>query len=521
MLPSRRILVNMIALYARIGVLTVTGLIGCRWVLGCLGPVDYGLLSLIAGVMGFLGFITSAMSAGIQRHLAFELGRGDMLRVKQVFSTALVLHLGMAALLVLLGETVGLWFLQTVLKVPPERHDAAFWVFQFTVFCTALDVGGVPFQAVLMAREEMVFVAIMGILQGLLILTLALLLGKVPGDHLIVYSGATAAILLAIAVGNIGYCYRRFPESRPSLGGIWQRALAGELASFAGWNLFGALGACGRTHGIAFVLNVFFGPAMNAAYGLANQVAGYLGQITQVFIQATIPRIVKHEGEGQRERMVGLALRTSKYAFLLTTMWLIPVLCELNFIFSLWLRKVPAHAVSFCTLVCCFYALDKLSIGLMSAVQAVGRIAAYQMTLGTLYILALPAAYLALRLGGSPESALWAAVATAAMVAFGRTWFARYLTGMPIMRWVTDVLVPCVLTILPGTALCLFLIWTFPATWWRLALVLSLGVGTMLGSMLVFGLDATERGMVRHGLAALADFLKRSRQRFSPADNPQ
>lgn len=493
---TRRIFTNTLALYVRMALTAGLALFGSRWVLAGLGVVDYGLFCVIAGIMGFMGFLNAAMAVSSQRHLAFELGRGDFIRLNKVFNTCLGIHLCLAILLILLGETVGLYFLKEVLKIPEARRAAAFWVYQLTIVSTVANVVSVPYQAVLTSRESLVWLSAIGIIQGVLTFFLALLISSLPGDILIGYAAIYALIISLMPTIHVLLCRLKFPESRLNTRYLWNPPLAREIASFSAWNLFGIFGTIARSQGLAFLLNVFFGPAINAAYGLANQVAGQVSQFTDALLQAVTPQIVKNEGMGDRTRMLSFSLQTSKYAFMLASLWMLPLLSEMPTIIDLWLKEVPPHTGSFCRLVLIIFSFDKLTIGFLSAVQAIGRIAAYQATLGSLLIVTLPAGYLLLKIGAPPESVLWGAFFFAVLSNIGRIWFIRRLTGQPVSVWFNQVFMRCMLAILPSVTLCSIFLCLLPPSLFRLAFIFTSVPLFMIAGAWFFGMTGVERRYV-------------------------
>ncbi len=269
---SQRIIFNTAALYGKMAVTTVFVLFSSRLVLAALGVVDFGLYSVIAGIMAFMAFLNLAMATSSQRHLTYALGQRDFVQLNRIFNTCIGLHLALTLLLVLLGETIGVWFLHHVLNIPGSRRIAAYWIYQFTVISTASYVIAVPYQALLTAHEALVAVAVFGVIQSFLTLLLALFIGTVHGDRLIVFVLISSAIAVLITLAQMALCRIRYAESRMNTGCMLERRWISELLGFSGWSLFGSLANVARFQGLAFLLNVYFGPTVNAAYGIANQV---------------------------------------------------------------------------------------------------------------------------------------------------------------------------------------------------------------------------------------------------------
>jgi O-antigen/teichoic acid export membrane protein len=493
MKAGERVFVNTLALYVRMVVSAVLLLLAARYVLAALGIADYGLYAVVGGIMGFMGFLNSAMASGSQRHLAFEIGRGDARQVERVFSACLVIHLGIAALLVAAGETLGLWFLGNVLHIPESRRAAVAWVYQLTIVSVVANVLLVPFQALLTAHEALLTVSLLGIIQALLFFFASVAIAHLPGDHLTVYALFVCAIALLATVAQAIVALVRYPETRlgfrvfPNWRTIW------EIVSFSSWNLFGALATVARMQGYAFLFNIFFGTSVNAAYSVANQVGSQTSQVSQAMFQAVSPQVVRSEGVGDRGRVLSLALLTNKYAFLVDCFWLIPLYAELPTILHLWLKVVPPYTTEFCRMVLLLLALEKLSAGFIMAVSAIGRIALYQAVIGTTFLSVLPMGWLALRMGCSPLGLLRIALVIYIAAMLVRVWFVRRLTGMPFSMWVRAVLLPVAFAVLPGVAVAGVLCAVMQGGLFRLLLLVLAACPVVALGTFFLGMDSAER----------------------------
>jgi O-antigen/teichoic acid export membrane protein len=490
---SERVIINTLSLYLRMVVSAALLLLAARYVLAALGISDYGLYAVVGGIMGFMGFLNSAMASGSQRHLAFELGRGDTRQVGRVFSACLGIHLGVAALLVVLGETLGLWFLGNVLHIPESRRVSVAWVYQLTIVSVVANVLMVPFQAILTAHEALLTVSLLGIIQTLLFFFASVAIARLPGDHLITYALLVCAIALLAAAAQAVAALVRYPETRLGFRTLPNRRTIWEIVSFSSWNLFGALSVVARLQGIAFLLNVFFGAAVNAAYSVASQVGSQTSQVSQAMLQAVGPQVVRSEGAGDRDRVLSLALLTNKYAFLVDCFWLIPLYAELPTVLHLWLKTVPPYTAGFCRMVLLLLALEKLSAGFNTTVSAIGRIALYQAVIGMTFLSVLPMGWVAFKMGCSPLAVLQIALViyTAAMLL--RVWFVRRLTGMPFSRWVRAVLLPVAFAVLPGIAVAGILCALVHCGLLRLFLLLLTACPAVALGTLFLGMDSGER----------------------------
>jgi O-antigen/teichoic acid export membrane protein len=490
---SHKVVFNIAAMYARVLVSSVLSLFASRFILAALGVVDFGLYSVIAGIMGFMAFLNGAMSTSSQRHLTHELGRGDMEQLNRIFKTSLLLHAAIALLLVILGETVGLWFLNHVLNIPTARQDAAFWIYQFTVIGTACSVISVPYSALLTAHEALAVASLFGIIQSVLAFTLALMLTWIPGDRLIGFVFFSSLIAIAMTLAQMGLCRFRYRESRLLGGNRPNRRIFTELLGFSSWTLVGHLSFVCRLQGVAFMLNIFFGPVVNAAFGIANQVSSMMAQLTQVMQQAISPRMVKQEGSGNRKRMLELSLLSSKFGFCIACFWGIPLFAEIETVLSLWLKNPPEHTAVFCRIVLLIFVSDQLSSGYGTTVLALGKLARYQTVICSIHLSTLPLAYLLLKLGCNQDSVLLSSLFTMIVASASRGWVVRGLADFPYSTWVKQVALRGIAGVIPGALYAAGLVHLLPPSTGRLLfLSVTTGLVTAVGIVLV-GMTREER----------------------------
>jgi len=500
---AQRVLFNTLALYTKVALTTVLGLLASRFVLAALGVVDYGLYSVIAGIMGFMAFLNSAMATSSQRHLTYELGRSDFNQLNRVFRTCFFLHAALAVLLVVLGETVGLWFLNHVLNIPAGRREAGFWIYQFTVVGTACYVISVPYQALLTAHEALAVVSILSIFQSVGNFLLALLIAYAPHDRLVTYVLISSIISILLTLAQMILCRVRYPEARLNTGNRLNRELVGELMGFSGWSLFGSLSVVGRLQGVAFLLNIFFGPIVNAAYGIANQVGGMMSQLTQAMLQAVSPRLVKQEGAGNRKRMLELSLLTSKYGFFLACFWMIPLFVEIPTVLTLWLKHPPEHAAVFCRIVLLMFVCDQLSAGYPTVVLAIGKLARYSMVIGAIHLATLPLAYVFLKFGFDQNWVLFCSLFTMIIASVSRGLVVRTVADFPYTMWLKKVVLPGFAGVLPAALYSsFFAAMVRPSVSRLLVLSVTTGLITVVGAFRA-GMTITERNHLHELFAPL------------------
>lgn len=368
-----------------------------RVVLNTLGVSDYGIYNVVGGVVAMFGFINASMTSATQRYITFALGQGDLRRLHTVFSTALQIHFLIAVLIGLLGETVGLWFLNEKMQIPADRMDAAFWVLQCSILSTVVMIISVPYNADIIAHEKMSAFAYISILEAVLKLTVVYVLSLLPYDKLIFYAFLILVVQLLIRFCYNSYCHRHFFESKYKH--IWDKSLFKEMSGFAGWSMFGNLSAVLFSHGLNMLLNVFFGPVVNAARAVAVQVQSAIQQFVGNFQMALNPQITKTFAKGEMEEMHLLMFRSARFSFYLLFLLSLPVLFETNFILTIWLKIVPYNAIIFLRIMICISLIYALSNPLMVANQATGKVRKYQTICGSILLMILPISYICLKLG--------------------------------------------------------------------------------------------------------------------------
>ena len=394
---NKRIAKNTLLLYVRMLFMLVVSLYTSRVVLNTLGVTDYGVYNVVGGVVAMFGFINSSMSSATQRYITFALGRGDIPHLQTVFSTALQIHLLIAVLVALLGETVGLWFLYEKMQIPAGRMDAAFWVLQCSIVSAMVMVASVPYNADIIAHEKMSAFAYISVLEVVLKLAVVYVLLAFPCDKLVLYAFLILAVQLLVRFCYTHYCHRHFVETRYRR--VWDKALFKEMTGFAGWSMFGNLAGVLFGQGLNMLLNVFFGPVVNAARAVSVQVQNAIQQFVGNFQMALNPQITKTYAKGEMQEMHKLMFRSARFSFYLLFFLSLPVLFETDFILTLWLKTVPENTVVFLRIMICTSLIYSLANPLIVANQATGKVKRYQAVCGSILLCILPISYACLKLG--------------------------------------------------------------------------------------------------------------------------
>lgn len=395
---NKRIAKNTLLLYLRMLFMMVVSLYTSRVVLNTLGVVDFGINSVVGGVITMLGFLTGSLGAASSRYITFDLGKGDISLMKRTFGNIKSIHYILAGVILLVGETLGLWFMTTQLQIPFERETAAFWVYQLSILSSMIAVISVPYNATIIAHEKMSAFAYITIIDAILKLLIVYLLIIIPFDKLIIYSFLYFCIQAFDQLVYIFYCSRHFNEVHTKC--CYDKKLFREIFSFAGWTMNGNLAVMGFTQGVNILLNMFFGPAVNAARGIAVQVQGICQQFCGNFQMALNPQLTKSYAQGDLCMMHGLLIKSSKFSFFIMFFIAMPLMFEANLVLKVWLGVVPDHTVDFLRLILIVGLLYTLSNPIIVSVHATGRLKKFQLIEGSMLLMIVPIAYGCLKFGG-------------------------------------------------------------------------------------------------------------------------
>lgn len=417
-----------------------------RVVLNTLGVEDYGIYNVVGGVVAMFGFINGAMSTSTQRYITFELGRGDAKSLHKVFNTSVIIHALLSVLIVVLAETIGLWFFYCEMVIPQERLNAAMWVYQFSVLASIVMIMSVPYNAAIVAHERMSAFAYISVLEAVLKLLIVYLLQIGDVDRLVLYAVLIFAVQLGIRMVYSIYCNRHFEETK--FHWQWDKTLFCEMLGFAGWNLWGCCASATFTHGLNLLLNTFFGPVVNAARGIAVQVQAAVSQFSINFQTAINPQIIKSYAVNDYVYMHSLIFRSSKFTFCLLLILSLPVMFETGTILQLWLKTVPEHTVMFIRLMLCVTIIDSVANPLMVSAAASGRVKLYQGVVGGILLCILPISYIVLRLGGDPASVFVVHLCVCIVAFVVRLYIIRPIIKLPLRMYCRYVLLPCLIVTL-------------------------------------------------------------------------
>ncbi len=426
-------------LYFRMIITMVVSLYTSRIVLSTLGVEDFGIYNVVGGFVIMFGFINNSMAAATQRYLAYEIGKKDIIQLRNVFSMSINIHILIASLIFILAETVGLWFVNSQLTIPIDRMAAARWVYQFSILTLMVNMISVPYNAMIIAHERMNVFAWVSIVEVSLKLLIVFTLLWVDFDKLKFYAVLTFSVALFIRFIYGFYCNRKFNESKFKY--YWNKSLFITLINYAGWNLWGNAAGVMMGQGVNILLNIFFGPAVNAARGIAYQVRGAINQFVQNFQMAINPQIIKSFAADNLKYMHQLVFQGAKYSFFLLFILSAPIILETEIILKLWLKTVPEYTVIFTKLVIINILIDSISGPLMTSAQASGKIKLYQGVVGGLLILNLPISYFFLKFEYSPEITLYVSICISIISLYARLSIISPLVQLKITSFIKEVII--------------------------------------------------------------------------------
>lgn len=444
---NRRIAKNTLLLYVRMLFTMAISLYTSRVVLHVLGVTDYGVYNVVGGVITLLGFLTNSMSGASSRYITFSLGKGDMREMRRTFGNILSIHFLLAGVVLLLGETVGLWFVLEKLRIPADRMDAALWVYQFSVLTAMLGVVSVPYNAAIIAHERMGAFAYIGIVDALLKLVIVYLLWVMPYDKLVVYALLLFGVQVFDRIVYGWYCVRHFEETRARF--LFDKRLFKEMFAYAAWTMNGNLAVVGYTQGINILLNLFYGPVVNAARGIAVQVQAVAQSFCNSFQTALNPQLTKSYARGDLPRMHRLLIQSSKFSFFILWLIALPLMLEASLVLRWWLGIVPEHTESFLRLILCSSMLSTLSNPLLVSVHATGNLKRFQLIEGTMLLSIVPIAYLLLKLFGiRPEYVFCVHIAVELCTQYARMRIVLPMIAMRVGDYARTVVWPVVKVVL-------------------------------------------------------------------------
>ena len=441
---NKRLIKNTGLLYGRLIFLTLVNLYTVRVTLEALGDIDYGIYDVIASVVASLSVLTGAMTSATQRFLSVRLGRNDYEGYSRMFTLLLICFLGMTAIILIIGEPLGLLAINKWLNLPPDRLNACYWVFQASLAAFALGLITIPYNSSIVANERMGAFALFSIVEGVLKLSIALLLMHYGGDRLILYSILTMLISLVVLLMSMQYCHSSFKYCRYRW--KWDRQIFSQLSQYTGWNLFGSVSSILATQGQNILLNIFFGPLINTSKAIADRIQHVINGFSVNLYMAASPQIIKSYAAEEFGRALNLVTKTSKMSFLLIFVISFPLLCNMDGLLGIWILKSTEtpYMIAFSRLILLYCLALSLEPPISRIIQATGQIRKYQVSVGIITLSFIPIAALSLWLGASAPTTLIIQISILLIAQAVRVVIAHGQVGLSYSDYFSEVVLPIV-----------------------------------------------------------------------------
>lgn len=427
-------------MYAKMLLTLVITLYSTRIILNELGVNDFGIYNVVAGVISMLSFLTAAMSLSTRRYMSNAMGKGNTSLLAVIYRTSIKIHIIWGCIFILFFELFGIFLFNGVLNIAPDRISTAHFVFHCMIASTFFSITAIPYTAAINSHEDIYVISIIYILESIAKLGIAFYLQYTECDKLIIYGILLATTYSATTFIQRWYCYTHYKETR--LKEKADKSIMKSLAKFSFWTSISNASKILSTQGSIILLNIFGGTAINAAYGIANQVNGQMVYFSASLLQAIEPQIMKSEGANDINRMKRLSLLTCKLSFFLISFFSIPILCKMPYLLELWLKNVPDHTVTFCQIILLTNLINQITMGLQSGIYAKGNIRSYQIIVGVIQLLSLPLSYTLLITGFPVYIVVFSLLIVEIGISVSRIILAKYLLNIDAPAFIKGILLP-------------------------------------------------------------------------------
>lgn len=454
MQASNRIIVNTIAQYIRTIINTFLSLYSSRLVLSILGIGDYGIYALIAGVVSLLSFFTNSLVGSTLRYLSVTQGKNDISELKRVFSNSLILHVFIGLLIAVVLILLIPFIFNGFLNIKADRLSVAVVLYKLVVWMVYISFVSAPYRALLFSRENIVYISIIDVIDGFLKVLMVLFLPFIPFDKLLAYGWIMMLISLFNFLAFMIYSSSKYEECILPRLDYFRYSYIKELAGYTGWIIYSTFSVGLKMQGLAVILNKSLGTAVNAAYGIGQQIAGMISFISTSFSNAVAPQLMAATGEGDRNRMWLLSTVESKFSFLLLAMLGIPTMFELESLLGIWLVEVPKHAVLFGCMFLITQIIDMLSTGLSLVNKALGNIGRFTFITYTPKLLVLPLGWISLHLGFDLLYIALIMITIETFCMLLRVYLFRTVKGFSASEFCKEVIIRCQFPVIITSILC-------------------------------------------------------------------
>lgn len=488
---TKRIAQNTILLYCRMLILLLVSLYTSRLVLNGLGVTDYGICNVVGGFIALFSMVSDSLSKTISRFLTFNLGKGEKEKLHDTFCSSVIVQIGMSIIFLLVAETLGLWFFNTKLNIPSNRLFAAQCVYQLSIVSFILNLISVPYNASIISHEKMGAFAYISIYEAAAKLAIAFALFIPNIDKLILYSTLSCVVALSVRFIYGLYCEKHFDECKFKF--KFNKNILVELSKFASWNFLGSAAIVLRVQGTNVLLNMFFGPAINAAKGIANQVTNILHSFVANFMMALSPQITKSYANGDLDYEKKLMFTGSKFSFFILLFISLPVFLETHFILKIWLNIVPAHTILFVRLILFYTLMNTLTNTMGTAIMATGKIKYFEIVISSFEFLNIPLSYILLKKMAMPEIVTIVCIIISLFTTIATLLFLKKYILFSIKQYFKEVYFRSWLVFVCGAIIPFFIACTNEESWTRFLIVIPTTLLTTILSILFIGCNKSER----------------------------
>jgi O-antigen/teichoic acid export membrane protein len=492
-MPSNtaRIAKNTLMLYFRQILIMLVSLYTVRVVLNTLGAEYYGIYNVVAGVVTMFRFLSHSMSGASQRYFSFEIGKNDFKQLKKIFSLNLTIFILISLLVLVLAETIGLWFVSNKLAIPIERKIAAQWIYQFSIVSFLFSILTTPYMAAIIAHEDMNIYAYVSIVEVTLKLGIVFILRLIAIDKLQLYGFLMCAVTIINTAIYRTICTKKYQECK--FGFYFDKVLFKEITSYIGWSLFGSLTTVIRDQAVTILLNQFFNPLVIAARSIASSVNSAASSFSYNFSTALRPQIIKSYSSGQKTEMIRLISGGSKSTYFLMYLFVLPLVLEMPTVLAIWLKNVPDYAVVFTRLALIDVLINSISFPLMTAARAPGKIKIYESVLGSIQLASFFIAWIVLMLGAPAYSVMIVTICISVAMFIVRLVITGYLVGFSIRQFLYEAIVPACMVTIVSAILPVLLFTVLQEGLLRLFIVIAVSILSVCGCMYTLGLNTAER----------------------------
>ena len=494
---ENRVIKNTIALYLRMIILTVISLFTFRIVLQVLGASDYGIYNVVGGFVTMFAFVSSIMIISSQRYFAIGLAGDDWEKINKIFSVLLGIFAILTLIILIAAETVGLWFVMNRLNVNYQRMTAIIVVYETSVLIFLVGLFVSPFQALLIADENLFFYSWVAIVEGILKVVITYLLYVLRGDKLVIYSILLLVVSTLVNVFDVIYCLKKYNKLKFHFCQEWNEYRA--IFSFINWNLIGAIAAVGKSQGINIIINIFFGTVINAARSVAYQINSIISSFAQNFMKAVDPQITKAYARGRSDEFLSIIYTSSKISYYLLLLISLPIMMNAEYVLKVWLGEVPNYTIIFTILALLDAQVLSITEPILTGVQSIGKIKMYQIVVGGFSFLNLPLSYIALLISKNPVLPFWVAIVVDVLITLGRLIIFKSMYPFSILLYVKNILITVFAVTVVSAAVSYR--WLSHAQNF-VQLIINISVSLLLMILLIYfiGLNKKERMLIKRNI---------------------